>query len=74
MNPIVLYTHAINWEDPWGSSGEKAKNHQMDGQTDEMTDAQGSVYRPNLQSRSKNSIILSINRQRRFIGIVSTLF
>ena len=34
MGPIVLYTHAKNWEDPLSCFGEKAKNHYTDGLRD----------------------------------------
>ena len=51
MGCIVLYPLAKNWEDPWSSFEEKAKNHHTDGQNDGMTDKQGSIYRTILQSQ-----------------------
>ena len=38
MVPIVLYTNAKNWEDPWSYFGEKAQKHRMGRRTDGMTD------------------------------------
>ena len=37
VGPILLYTHAKNWKDPWSRFGEKAKNHHTDGWTEEWT-------------------------------------
>ena len=34
MGPIVLYTHAKNWEYPQSRFGEKAKKRHTDGGTD----------------------------------------